>query len=678
MDKIKTRAAINFFISKSRFLILFFSMILINTASVYAGQTIDISKFQSDQPIGQLLYFHEDKGNNKKIEDILDFNRQDWSEIKTPIPNYGFVTATHWLRLDITNSSANMAKNFLTVSNPSLDLIEYYQVSNKKIVKNLVMGDRQNFNARPISTHDFVIPVELNAGETANIYFRIKNDGAMQYPVYLRQISDHVQAEQSQLFAWGIYFGIMLIMMLYNIVLYIAIKDIGYFFFSLSLLGSILFQLALSGFGFTYVWSNTPQVNAWMIPFSNSLFQVASCAFILNFLGIEKKNKIQYNVLISLIVILTLIGFASFVMPYSKMVVITTFFTLPFAIIAFIISGLALMRGIKFARFFLMSWAILGAFSLMLAMEKIGIVPRNFFTEYGMLFQNVIATLLLSLALADRINIEKKQRLLAEQEASEQKQKFLRLTVEKQERELQAQYDIIDANKKMLEALNETKMKSNFLATMSHEIRTPLHGIIGISEMMEEGKLSAKQQQQVTMIKNSGSALLGLINDVLDYSKIEAGKMEIEAHDFHLNNLCQETVDNFYSIAKNKSLVITLDIHIDTPTYITGDSNRLRQIMLNLISNAIKFTEAGSISVLVENIESEYEPDSGYLLKFEIVDTGIGIPKKIQNQLFEKFSQADTSTTRKYGGSGLGLSICKSLVKLMGGEIGVKSSKGQG
>jgi two-component system, sensor histidine kinase and response regulator len=325
--------------------------------------------------------------------------------------------------------------------------------------------------------------------------------------------------------------------------------------------------------------------------------------------------------------------------------------------------------------------ALLVAYALSIRLQRFIAAPLR---ELAQVARNVCASKNFSIRAEKRteddvgVLIDDFNEMLAELERRDLTLRVNQNDLEKRvrERTVRADAAVAEAQEALKRAEAASRAKSEFLARMSHEIRTPMNGVLGMAELLRHSTtLDARQRRYAATIHQSGSALLDIINDILDFSKIEAGKLELDRAPFCLRDIVEDAVDILAERAHSKQLELICDIPAEFDTRVCGDGQRLRQVIINLISNAVKFTERGEVKIKVRH-EGDGLLNSSF--RFEVTDTGIGIKPESCAAIFESFAQEDNSTTRQYGGTGLGLAICKQLVELMGGQIGVSSTPGVG
>jgi signal transduction histidine kinase/CheY-like chemotaxis protein/HPt (histidine-containing phosphotransfer) domain-containing protein len=380
--------------------------------------------------------------------------------------------------------------------------------------------------------------------------------------------------------------------------------------------------------------------------------------------------------------VLQMIGF--WLLPYHRMIGAGIAIDAANMLLALIVGIVCKIRGQRSARFFLLAFSCLVFAGITVALRSYGVkgIP-NFLAVYGMQTGSALEMLLLSLALADRFNQIKRDKEIAQQQlvdSLKRSERVLEQRVAERTAELSRTNQELREHEQALKEAKEvaeeaSRMKSAFLANMSHEIRTPMNAVIGMAYLALRTELNKKQRDYVEKIHRAAISLLGVINDILDFSKIEAGKLSIEKTDFSLHEVLANVTTVTSQRAAEKGLRYLFDIADDVPVHLNGDPLRLGQVLINLVSNAIKFTPEGEVRV---HCRMDSDGGDSALLHFDVQDTGIGMTPEQQAKLFHAFSQADDSTTRKYGGTGLGLAISKRLVEMMDGRMTLHSETGVG
>ena len=653
--------------------------LLLMIVPVQASQSIEIYDKDSQLTLGKQLSYFEDPSLEYVLTDVLAEEKRGqghWQKANTIFPNYGFTESAFWVKLPFINHSAQQ-QWLLQISYPLMDEIELYVPDDKGQYQQYLAGDSYPVSQRAITDRSFIFAINLPVNQARDVYLRLKSRDSMVIPISLLTADTFRDNQRKENFLFGMYYGAILIILLYNAYLYFILRDRNHFHYIAVLACYAVIELSLNGVGSMYLWGEYPEIAKRIRPLSISMLALTSFILTKSFLEIPQIRLGRFHVdpfFLSFIA-LTLIG--ALIFPFTlaiQLSMLAAFLSAPIMYGA----GIYIWRkGNRLGKYFTLGWSGLIIGGCVNVLRAFDILPVNFWTTYGSQLGSVSTLLILNTALTDRLRFLQQENEDAQRSTilkQEQTNRLLDQMVRERTDELLLKSQ--EAEKAKLQAETAVRVKSEFLANMSHEVRTPMNGMIGMTQLLADTPLNIEQKHYINTIQSSCEALLRIINDILDYSKIEAGKLTIEHANFDLHRLIDECALLFALHAKERGLPIKTEILPDVPQWMVGDSTRIRQIIINLLGNAYKFTERGAVTLRAYLREDKGQ--DGVLVQFEVQDTGIGITNEQRECLFLSFSQADSSVTRKYGGTGLGLAICRSLVRLMDGEIGVKSVPSRG
>ncbi|MFT7686096.1 MAG: signal transduction histidine kinase/CheY-like chemotaxis protein [Candidatus Azotimanducaceae bacterium] len=611
-----------------RYILLFCLIIL---SFDIAAKPVRIEDQSIDYPLFNHMEYLIDENNEFDVSDIINASSTNFESLIKNRGNFGFIPGTLWLRLDLQSDIpfATFPHWFLALGTSIIQELDLYQWQEGLVAREHHTGSKFPFNQREVKHRNWVLRIDMSEGQSV-IILRIQSLSPINLKPLIQPPSLFFARVNNENMALGFLFGLFVVMMIYNTAVFFITKERTFLLFSVLVFTAIIYRLCITGLGFANIWPNHPD---WTIPITR-ISGGASIALI----GLFARDYLQiwtWNKALSRALLLTSIGLIIFVMwPVFKVIPAISFVILLLPpILVSIGAFLAIKRKQTEATFLVIAWVSLLACQGLGLLNTLGYIPQLFEVLSWMDVGMISMVMLSSVGLANRINEEKVMRVKASSRAD---------------------------------------TKSEFLANMSHEIRTPMNAIIGFSDLtLQKDCTKQEQQNYLLQINQSGEKLLEIINIVLDMSKIEAGKLEINTREFNLIELCNNVTSQFKPQLQSKQMELRLILAPDLPTKIEGDSLRIYQILTNLLSNAIKFTTSGNVIITVHLSEI-----SDLIVK--IADTGIGMSSDQLEGLFEPFGQADASTTRLYGGTGLGLSISKQLAELMHGSIEVNSVLNEG
>lgn len=623
------------------FAILFGSLPLLTYATEHP--TAIFAEEQKTLKLAPYVSTLEDTNGEYTINDLIQ-NPDAFSFIlnKKTIPNFGYTTSTYWATFQIKNEGKETEK-LLEIAYPPLNDIVIYVFDGTNIIEEVHLGAKYPFHKREIRDPHFLHSFEMTNGQTLQFYIRFRTDGSLQMPMTIYEKNGYIIKKQNEILTLGIIYGILGVMAIYNLFLYFSLRHKSYIFYVFVNLSTFFSNLTFSGLAYQYIWPNSPWWNMQSIMFFFGLGAIFSQLFTISFLNLPHylprgKRFFQLGFFVNTVFLISI--FISY--PFAlKMMIISILMMVILVLTSAIMSW---RRGARQARFFILAWFVFLMGILITILSDAALIPLTSFTKMSSQFAATIEVVLLSFALADRINI---------------------LQNEKNEAVRIAQKNHELAMKNLQQA---DELKNEFLAITSHELRTPLYGMIGIAESLLEGAagtVSRTMENHLQMIITSGQRLTNLVNELLDLSKLQHGMMDIRLQKIQLKELIDLIVPICEPLVQKRPVQIRNAVPHYLPS-IYADQNRLMQIMYNLIGNAITHTKSGEIVISAEQ--------RGRHIAISVADTGIGMNPEQLEKVFEPFQQGNAKT----GGIGIGLNIVKHLIELHGGSIEVESTKGVG
>ena len=595
------------------------------------------------------LYYIEDPLGQWSLPYLLEQNIPLQPYPKA-VFNEGFTASAYWLRLDVDGSQSPDEEWLLEINYPLLDVVNIYLLDkNNQLIREYPLGDLHPFADRPFTHRNFIVPLNFREHPWQRLLINVETSSSMQVPLNFWEVNHFVDQRSNEQYGLGLYYGMMLVIFLYNFFLWTSIRDTNYLHYIGYIAAFATLQLATSGLGYQFIWPDSAWFQQLAVPLTIGLVGVFGSTFTRGFLQTRINHRyadlaLRFCLLLSAAICVSAFLFdTATVMSTGKFVVVIFLATVFYASISMLIKGQSQ------ARYFLAAWVMLIIGGMITIGMMLGYLPNNMWTIHASKFGSSIEIVLLSFALADRIKILQRAKLQAEERV-------------KKELEERAQR-LAESN----------RLKNDFLATISHEFRTPLNGIIGSLELAgdEQGEALRATLQDA---RESAGDMLDLVDNVLTYTELQAGNRILAPETVELQPVIRSTSEAIQHKCREKQIGFELTFAPGLPSMIRADIKCIRHAIKALLENAVKFTEHGNVVMETGFGQLQGMPCLDILIR----DTGIGMTAAELSRIQDYLCQGDTSMQRQYQGLGIGLSLVKAVCHCMQGEVTIHSEKHQG
>ncbi|MBH3338071.1 response regulator [Pseudomonas mendocina] len=628
-----------------RLLLLFLSLVFCSFASA-----VTFDEQMRMLPLGQSMYVFEDVRGDASIDDVASPAVQGSFRLHDkPVLNAGYSRSVFWLRLDFEYRpvQAKGDRNWLLeLAYPPLDHLELYlPARDGRFALAQRTGDALPFDSRQIRQNNYLFELNLEPGQVKRIYLRLESQGSIQAPLTLWAPNAYLEEQPGRIYVLGIIYGVLLVMLVYNLFIFLSVRDTSYLYYILYIASFGLYQVSVNGAGIEFFWPNSPWWANAATPFLIGSAALFGCQFARSFLHTAEHSPWVDRLLLLLMACGAGVMILALCISYATALRLATYLALLFTVAIFAAGILAWLRGMRVARYFIFAWTAFLVGGIVNTLMVLGYLPNVFLTMYASQIGSALEVSLLSLALADRINAMKEERARILQEAGRKLEEL--------------NQELADSN----------RFKDEFLATVTHELRTPMNGVIGSLELMQTVKMDVELEQYQKTAATSARDMMRMVNDILALTELQAGKLYPRREAFSLRGLFDGLRAQYAPRAEDKGLSFTLELEDNLPDTLEGDATKLAQALGYLLDNAIKFTSEGGVALQVGRAGSQ---GSHLPLSVVVSDSGIGFVQG-EGDLYQRFHQLDGSMTRKYGGLGIGLAICRQLVDLLGGSLSHES-----